>query len=92
MDIEQEVQREQEWTRSILNRGIPNIVPPAQPERDEEMPQAESPLPPLTPSPEPAPQPMHNIDDLYEGQMDIDSLIECGHHHVLNHMIAKAAA
>ena len=92
MDIEREVQREQEWTRNILNRGVPNIVPPAQPERDEEIPRVESPLPPLTPSPEPAPQPTHNINDLYEGQMDIDSLIECGHHHVLNHMIAKAAA
>ena len=35
---------------------------------------------------------MPNIDDLYEGEMDIDSLMQCGHHHTLNHIMAKAMA
>ena len=35
---------------------------------------------------------MPNIDDLYEGEMDVDSLMQCGHHHMLNHIMAKAMA
>ena len=50
-----------------------------------------SPLTPLTPSP-PLEPTMPNIDDLYEGEMDVDSLMQCGHHHMLNHIMAKPMA
>ena len=48
-------------------------------------------LTPLTPSLPPKPA-MPNIDDLYEGEMDVDSLMQCSHHFTLNHLMAKAMA
>ena len=83
MDIEQEIQREREWTRQVLEGGVPNIVPESTPEQDEPM---GSPLTPLPPTPQP-----DDIEDLYAPQMDIDQMMQLGHHYILNQIMKQAA-
>ena len=56
------------------------------PAADEEEPL--SPLTPLTPTP---PLPTTDIEDLYTPQMDIDSMIQLGHHYLLNQIMKQAA-
>lgn len=80
-DIKREIEREQKWTCQVLQEGTPRLTCPlAELEHNEPMPEEQpfSPLPPLTPSLPPEPT-MSNIDNLYEGEMDIDSLMECGY-------------
>ena len=83
VDIEREIQREREWTRQVLKGGIPNIVLEPVPEQDEPM------GPPLTPPP-PTPQP-NDIEDLYAPAMDIDQMMQLGHHYILNQIMKQAA-
>ena len=84
MDIEREIQREREWTRQVLEGNAP-IVPEAVPEQDEPM---GSPLTPLPPTPPPQPD---NIEDLYAPSMDIDQMMQLGHHYILNQIMKQAA-
>ena len=84
--MEREIAQEHEWTQRVL-QGEPNV------EQDHPMPAADkeellSPLTPLTPTPL---LPTTDIEDLYTPQMDIDSMIQLGHHYLLNQIMKQAA-
>ena len=66
--------------RQALEGNAP--VPEAVPEQDESM---GSPLPP-TPPPQP-----DDIEDLYAPSMDIDQMMQLGHHCILNQIMKQAA-
>ena len=51
------------------------------------MPAAEELLLPLTPL---TPKPSNDIEDLYEPQMDIDTMIHLGHNYILNQNMKQA--
>ena len=86
MDIEQEIEQECEWTQRVL-QGEPTV------EQDYPMPAVdkEEPLLPLTPLTPTPPPPTTDIEDLYTPQMDIDSMIQLGHHYLLNQIMKQAA-
>ena len=84
MDIEREIQQEREWTRQVLKGNVPTI-PEVAPEQDEPM---GSPLTPLPPTPPPQPD---DIEDRYAPSMDIDQMMQLGHHYILNQIMTQAA-
>ena len=77
VDIEREIQHEREWMRQVLEGNAPT-VPETVPEQDKPM---GSPLTPLPPTPPPQPD---DIEDLYAPFMDIDQMMQLGHHYILN--------
>ena len=84
VDIEREIQQEREWTRQVLKGNVPTI-PEVAPEQDEPM---GSPLTPLPPTPPPQPD---DIEDRYAPSMDIDQMMQLGHHYILNQIMKQAA-
>ena len=81
VDIEREIANKHEWTWRVL--GEPTV------EQDIPMPAVEEPLLPLTPIP--LNLPTDDIDDLYAPAMDIDMMIQLGHHYLLNQIMKQAA-
>ncbi|KIM50378.1 hypothetical protein SCLCIDRAFT_34344, partial [Scleroderma citrinum Foug A] len=84
VDIEREIEHEREWTRQVLEGNAP-IVPEAVPEQDEPM---GSPLTPLPPTPPPGTE--EPIELRLPG-MDIDQMMQLGHHYILNQIMKQAA-
>jgi len=95
VDIEQEIAKEREWTRTVLERGVPNIPRfepmdesgqdiPAPAEPQQEAPPIAAPLPSMD-------EDENEMEDVIVPNNDVDTMIQLGQHYILNYIMKQAA-
>jgi len=90
VDIEQEVSREREWTRTVLGRGVPTI-PQSEPmvESGENIP-APAEVPIVLPLPN-MDEDENEMEDVIVPNEDVDTMMMLGKHYILNYIMKQVA-